>query len=207
MCHVCTVSKLLSGKPHGKLKTMPIPLQPWQFIRMDFIGPLPESTNRTGSYDMICVIIDILTLMVHLVPSRQMYRPSDIAELLFDSIYRLHGLPKCIISDWDSLFTSRFWRRLHVLLRTELRMSSAFHPQTDGATEQANRTITQVIRQCVRPDQKDWVVMLPGVEFTINSARSSMTGFSPFQLNYGRNPSSMIWRVEDEFPGVQLFAE
>ena len=86
-------------------------------------------------------------------------------------------------------------------------MLSAFHPQTDGATEWANRTITQMIRQCVGPDQRDWAVKLPAVEFVINSARSSTTGFSPFQLNYGRNLSSMIWRSKDEFPGVRKFAE
>ena len=86
-------------------------------------------------------------------------------------------------------------------------MSSAFHPQTDGATECANRTITQMIRQCVSPNQKDWVMRLLAVEFAINSARSSTTGFSPFQLNYGRNPSSLIWKVEEEYPGVRQFAE
>ena len=86
-------------------------------------------------------------------------------------------------------------------------MSSAFHPQTDRATERVNRTITQMIRQCVGPDQRDWAVKLPAVEFAINSARSSTTGFSPFQLNYGRNPSSMIWKSKDEFLGVWEFAE
>ena len=206
-CHTCAVSKPVSGRPQGKLKTMPVPTRPWQYIGIDFVGPLPESSNRAGSYDMICVVIDLLTSMVHVIPSKQTYRASDIAELLFDSIYKLHGLPERIISDRDSLFTSHFWRRLHRLLNTELRMSSAFHPQTDGATERANRTITQMIRQCVSPDQKDWVMKLPAVEFAINSARSSTTGFSPFQLNYGRNPSPMVWRGEDEFPGVRLFAD
>ena len=206
-CHTCAVSKPLSGRPHGKLKTMPVPTRPWQYIGIDFVGPLPESSNRTGSYDMICVVIDLLTSMVHVMPSRQTYRASDIAELMFDSVYRLHGLPERIISDRDSLFTSHFWKRLHRLLNTELRMSSAFHPQTDGATERANRTITQMIRQCVSPNQRDWVMRLPAVEFAINSARSSTTGFSPFQLNYGRNPSPMIWRGEDEFPGVRMFAD
>ena len=206
-CHTCAVSKPLGGRPHGKLKTMPIPTRPWQYIGIDFVGPLPESSNRTGSYDMICVVIDLLTSMVHVIPSKQTYRASDIAELMFDSVYRLHGIPERIISDRDSLFTSHFWKRLHQLLNTELRMSSAFHPQTDGATERANRTITQMIRQCVGPNQKDWVMKLPAVEFAINSARSSTTGFSPFQLNYGRNPSPMIWRGEDEFPGVRIFAD
>ena len=206
-CQTCALSKSQPGKPHGKLKTMPVPTYPWQYIGVDFVGPLPESTNRTGGYDMICVVIDQLTSMVHAIPSKQTYRATDIAELMFENVYRLHGLPERIVSDRDSLFTSKFWKRLHHLLGTELRMSSAFHPQTDGATERANRTLTQMIRQCVGPNQKDWVTKLPAIEFAINSARSSTTGFSPFQLNYGRNPSPMIWRGQDEFPGVRQFAE
>lgn len=134
-CQTCMISKPLTGKPHGKLKTMPIPNHPWQYIRIDFVGPLPGSSNRTREYDMICVIIDLLTSMVHLVPSRQNYCASDTAELMFDSVYKIHGLLEQIISDHDSLFTSKFWKRLHWLLNVELRMSSAFHPQMDGATK------------------------------------------------------------------------
>ena len=206
-CQTCAISKPQNGRPHGKLKTMPVPVYPWQYIGVDFVGPLPESMNRMGGYDMICVIIDLLTSMVHLVASKQTYRATDITELMFEAVYKLHGLPERIISDRDSLFTSKFWKRLHRLVGTELRMSSAFHPQTDGATERANRTVTQMIRQCVQPNQKDWVIKLPAIEFAINSARSSTTGFSPFQLNYGRNPSPMIWKGQEEFPGVREFAE
>ena len=112
-CRTCAVSKPQSGKPHGKLKTMPVPTHPWQYIGVDFVGPLPESTNRTGGYDMICVVIDLLTSMVHLMPTKQTYRATDIAELMFEAIYKLHGLPERIISDRDSLFTSKFWKRLH----------------------------------------------------------------------------------------------
>ena len=86
-------------------------------------------------------------------------------------------------------------------------MSSAFHPQTDGASEQANRTIIQMIRQCMHPDQKDWVIKLPAVEFALNLAQSNMTGFSSFQLNYGWNLSPMIWDAHDKFPGMHKFAE
>ena len=206
-CQTCAVSKPQQGKVHGKLKTMLVLTYPWQYIGIDFVGPLPESTNCTGDYDMICVIIDLLTSMVHLVPTRQTYRAIDIAELMFEHVYKLHGIPERIISDRDSLFTSKFWKRLHHLVGTQLRMSSVFHLQTDGATERANRTVTQMIRQCVRPDQKDWTIKLPAVEFAINSARSSTTGFSPFQLNYERNPSPMVWNVQDEFPGLWKFAK
>jgi len=102
-CHTCATSKPQSGRPHGKLKTMPVPTHPWQYIGVDFVGPLPESTNRTGGYDMICVVIDQLTSMVHLIPSKQTYWATDVAELMFESVYKLHGLPERIISDRDSL--------------------------------------------------------------------------------------------------------
>ena len=110
------------------------------------------------------------TSMVHLVPTKQTYGAAEMAEVIFEHVYKLHGLPERIISDRDSLFTSIFWRTLHGMLGTELRLSSSFHPQTDGATERANRTMTQMLRQCVRPDQKDWVSRLPAVELAMNMA-------------------------------------
>ena len=206
-CPTCATSKSSTEKPRGLLKTMPVPTHPWQYIGVDFVGPLPESSNRNGAYDMICVIIDLLTAMVHLVPTRQNYKAADMAEVIFDTVYKLHGLPERIISDRDSLFTSHFWKKLHALLNIELRLSSSFHPQTDGATERANKTMTQMLRQCVSLKQKDWVTKLPAIEFAMNSARSSTTGFTPFFLNYGRNPSPMIWKGEEVYPGVRQFAE
>ena len=206
-CSTCATSKSPMEKPRGLLKTMPVPTHPWQYIGIDFIGPLPESSNRNGSYNMICVIIDLLTAMVHLVPTRQMYKATDMAEVIFDTVFKLHRLPKRIISDRDLLFTSHFWRKLHALLNVDLWLSSAFHPQTDGTTERANQTMTQMLRQCVSPKQKDWAKKLPAIEFAMNSARSSTTGFTPFYLNYGRNPSPMIWKGEEVYPGVHQFAE
>ena len=148
-CQMCTTSKLLTEKPHRLLKTMPVPTHPWQYIGIDFMGPLPKSTNRNGAFDMICVIIDLLMVMVHLVPTQQNYKAADMAEVIFNMVYKLHGLPERIISNRDLLFTSHFWKKLHTLLNIELRLSSVFHPQTDGATEQANQTMTQMLHQCV----------------------------------------------------------
>jgi transposase InsO family protein len=159
---------------------------------MDFVGPLPESKNRDGVFNSITVVIDLLTGMVHLVPSRINYTARQLAELMFESIYKLHGLPKSIVSDRDVLFTSTFWKRLHELMGTKLSMSSAYHPESDGGTERANRTVTQMLRQCIQPNQRDWVSKLPAIEFAINSARSESTGFSPFFLNTGCMPRSLL---------------
>ena len=77
----------------------------------------------------------------------------------------------------------------------------------DGVTEHANKTMMQMLRQCVSLKQKDWVTKLPAIEFTMNLARLSTTGFTPFYLNYGRNPSPIIWKGEEVYPGVRQFTE
>ena len=207
-CHTCKISKPSNQKPYGLLNPLSVPSYPWESIGMDFVGPLPESGNRDGFFDSITVIICLLTSMVHLVPSRTTYNASQLAELMFEHVYKLHRLPKNIISDRDVLFTSTFWKRLHNLVGTKLKMSSAYHPQSDGSTERANRTITQMLRQCVHSNQKDWVAKLPAIEFAVNSARSESTGFAPFFLNSGRMPRSMIWDspASTEFPAVRNFA-
>ena len=206
-CNLCAITKSSTTKPRGLLKTMPVPDHPWQYIGINFVGPLPESSNRNGPYDMICIVIDLLTTMVHLVATKQTYKATDMAEVVFDTVYKLHGLLERIISDRDLLFTSHFWRKLHNLPNVDLRISSTFHPQTDSATERANETMTQMLCQCVSANQKDWVMKLPATEFAMNSARSSMTGFTPFYLNYRQNPSPMIWKGEEVYPGVKKFAE
>lgn len=208
-CTTCKRSKPSNQKPYGLLNPLPVPSLPWEAIGIDFVGPLPESSDRDGTYDSITVVICLLTAMVHLIPSKTTYTAKEIAELVFAEVYKLHGLPRAIVSDRDVLFTSTFWTRLHQLLGVELRMSSAYHPESDGSTERANRTVTQMLRQCISPKQKDWVSKLPGIEFAINLARSNSTGYAPFFLNSGRMPRSMIWEhaSNEEYPGVRAYAQ
>ena len=180
------------------------PTYPWESIGVNFIGLLPESEDRNNSYNSIAVVIDLLTAMVHLVPCQTEYTAVEFAELIVDAVYRYHRLPRNLISDHDVLFTSRFWNALNKLLGIKLWMSSTYHPETDGTTEHANWTITQMICQCVAADQKDWVLKLPGIEFAINSARSESTGYSPFFSNTSCNPRAMIWNSPSDstYPGV-----
>ncbi|KAJ3003961.1 hypothetical protein NUW54_g5037 [Trametes sanguinea] len=208
-CQTCKRSKPSNQKPYGLLNPLPVPSRPWEAVGIDFVGPLPESKNQDGVHDSITTVIDLLTGMVHLIPSRTHYSAKEVAELVFEHIYKHHGLPKAIVSDRDSLFSSLFWTHLHKLLNIELRISSAYHPESDGSTERANRTIGQMLRQCISPNQRDWVSKLPAIEFAINSAQSDTTGYAPFFLNSGQMPRSMIWddTAKDEYPGVQSYAE
>jgi hypothetical protein len=132
-CKTCQRSK--PTKPYGLLNSLSVPSQPWEAIGVDFMGPLPPSKDRNREYDSITVIIDLLTSMVHLVPSKTTYTAKEVVELMFAEVYKYHGIPKAIISDRDVLFTSNFWTHLNKLIGVQLKMSSGYHPQTDGATE------------------------------------------------------------------------
>ena len=103
---------------------------------------------------------------------------------------RLHAIPESIVSDRDTQFTSIFWKELQKLMGTKLLMSMAFHPQTDGATEQAKRSIAQILQTIVDNDQKHWSEKCSMAEFTINSSVNTTTGYAPFELNYGYMPQS-----------------
>jgi hypothetical protein len=151
---------------------------------MDFVGPLPESDGA----NFLMVVIDRLTSMVHLIPMRSTATAADVAWQFLDKIIKLHGYPRSIVSDRDSRFTSRFWSQLQASSNTKLLMSTAFHPQTDGATERANRTIGQILRSLVRPDQGDWFRKIPLVEIAINASINASSKFSPFELMYGFPP-------------------
>ena len=176
-------------------------------IEVDFVGPLPESKDRNGKYNSITITIDLHTAMVHLVPSWTNYTAKDIAKLMFNEVYRLHGLPRVIVSNCDVLFTSQFWTHLNKLIGIHQKMSSAYHPEMDGLTERANRTIGQMLRACIGPNQKDWVTRLPPIEFTINIAQSESTGYTPFFLNTRRMPRAMIWDNpgRDKYPSMRTY--
>lgn len=169
-CMTCKQTKSPNHKLYRLLKHLPVPTYPWEIIGIDFVGPLPLSKNRDWSFDMITVIVDHLTGMVHAMLSHSKYTARNFAELVFMEVYKHHGLPKAIVSDCDSLFTSTFWTHLHTLIGTTLKMSSAYHPQTNGKTERSNRTVTQMLSQSISPTQMDWVSKLPGIKFAINSA-------------------------------------
>jgi hypothetical protein len=107
------------------------------------------------------------------------------------------------------LFTSAFWMHLNRLIGTNQRMSSAYHPQSDGATERANQTIRQMLCSYISSTQRDWVSKLPAIEFAINVSRSETTGYAPFFLNSGCIPRTFVWNDtnSDEYPSVRAFAQ
>ena len=107
-CNTCRMSKPSNQKLYGLLNPLAIPTYPWESVGIDFVGPLPESRNWDGQYDSITVVICLLTSMVHLVSSFTNYNATQLAELVFEHIYKIHGLPQNIISDRDVLLLVPF---------------------------------------------------------------------------------------------------
>ena len=117
-----------------------------------------------------------------------------LATLFIDNIFRLHGLPESIVSDRGLQFTADFWRYLCAPLGIRTRLSTAFHPQTDGQTERINASIEEYLRAHVNYLQDDWVQYLSLAEFAANNQESATTGASPFFATSGFNP-----RLDFEF--------
>ena len=135
-CDVCLASKAVRHKPYGDLQSLPVPTHRWKDLSMDFVTGLPVSTNWKGeTYDSILVIIDRLTKMVYYELVKVIINAPGLAEVIIDVVVRHHGLPDSIVSDRGSVFTSKFWSSLCYFLGIKRRLSTAFHPQTDGQTE------------------------------------------------------------------------
>ncbi|KAJ9511114.1 hypothetical protein QJQ45_013190 [Haematococcus lacustris] len=184
-CDQCQRNKATNQVPPGLLQPLPIPNRNWQHVSMDFIGPLPPTSH---GYDMVVTVVDKLSKMLHLIPTTATATAPDIAKLFFDHVFKHHGLPEAIVSDRDPKFTSDFWTSLFHLTGTRLLMSSAYHPQTDGQSERANRTVEDMLRPYLNHYKTDWDEHLAAVEFAYNSSTHVGTGFSPFYLNYGHHP-------------------
>jgi hypothetical protein len=184
-CDACQRSKARNQAPSGLLQPIPLPENRWEHVTMDLITCLPRTrANHTA----IAVFVDRLTKQLHAVAVRDEITAPELARVFFDNVFRHHGLPKVIISDRDPRFTGNFWQSLFKLVGTRLAMSTSHHPETDGQTERANRTLEDMLRAFVNIHHTDWDEYLSAVEFAYNDSVQASTGHTPFFLNSGQHP-------------------
>lgn len=136
-CEVCQRNKDESVAYLGLLHPLPILERAWEHISMDFIEELPKSQGN----EVILMVIDRLTKYAHFIALAHLYNATQVAQLFLDHVCKLHGVPSSIISDRDPIFVSLFWQELFKNLQVQLKLSSAYHPQTDGQTERLNRCL------------------------------------------------------------------
>jgi hypothetical protein len=184
-CECCQRAKWTRGKKAGLLNPIEIPELRWEGWAMDFMVDLPVSIN---GYTQILVIVCRLTKRAHFIPLRTGAKTEDVADAILREVVRLHGLPKSIVSDRDSKFTSKLWRALADRLGVELKLSTAFHQQTDGQSEIINGWLGEYIRLFTSADQSNWDELLPTAEIAYNKGIHSSLGMAPFEADLGYMP-------------------
>jgi hypothetical protein len=149
---------------------------------MDFIMGLPRTQP---GYDFIWVIVDRLTKVAHFIPIKTTYSGLQLAELYMSRIVCLHGVLQKIVSNRGTQFTSKFWERLHGTLHTQLRFSSAYHPQIDGQTERVNQILEDMLRACALQYERSWDKSLLYADFSYNNNYQESLKMAPFEMLYG----------------------
>ena len=187
-CPVCQKNAAPRHKPYGKLDPLPIPARPWQEVSLDFITQLPPSYIGTGEYDAILVVVDRYTKMAKFIPMRGDINAAQFAALFHEQIELNFGAPRGVVSDRDTRITSKFWAEVCVYSLVKRRMSTAFHPQTDGQTEILNRILENYLRAYTSLEQMNWAKLLPAAEFAYNNSKNTTTQIPPYRALYGYDP-------------------
>jgi len=181
-CDLCQQMKNRMEKPAGKLKLSEVPQKTWSHLTVDFITKLPVVAGK----DAILVVCNRLSKMTHFVATTEGTSAEGLARLFRDNVWKLHGLPESVVSDRGPQFAAELTKELNRMLGIKTKLSTAFHPQTDGQTERMNQELEQYLRFFVEHRQKDWPEWLAAAEFAVNNKVHMATKVSPFMENYGK---------------------
>ncbi|GJZ61558.1 putative reverse transcriptase domain-containing protein [Tanacetum coccineum] len=188
-CLTCARVKAEHQRPSGLLVQPAIPEWKWDNITMDFITKLPKSSQ---GFDTIWVIVDRLTKSAHFLPIRENDPLDKLARLYLNRIVARHGIPVSIICDRDGRFTSNFWKSFQKALGTDISMSTAYHPKTDGQSERTIQILEDMLRACVIDFGKGWVKQLPLAEFSYNNSYYASIKAAPYEALYGQKCRSPV---------------
>ena len=133
---------------------------------MDFITGFPKSKKKN---DSIFVFIDKLSKVAHFIPMKSTYKAVNITDIFLKEIFRLHGIPKVIISNRDVNFKGKFWRYLFSGLETQLNFSTAYHQHMDGKTERVNQIVEDMLRMYLMNNPTKWEDYMHLAEFAYNN--------------------------------------
>ncbi|GJY37625.1 putative reverse transcriptase domain-containing protein [Tanacetum coccineum] len=192
-CVMCLKVKAEHQKPSGLLVQPEIPQWKWDNITMDFFTKLPRT--QSGN-DTIRVIVDRLNKSAHFLPMRENDPMDNLARFYLKEVVTRHGIPVSIICDRDPRFTSNFWRSFQKAMGTQLDMSMAYHPQTDGQSERTIQTLEDMLRACVIDFGNGWERHLPLIEFSYNNSYHASIKAAPFEALYGRKCRSPVCWAE-----------
>jgi len=165
-----------------------VPFRKWSSISLDLVTGFPVSQ----SFDTLLVVVDRFSKMAHYIATTTDINSKGIARLFLDNIFRVHGLSDSIVSDRGTQFVSQFTRSLTDLLGIQQKVSTAFHPQTDGQTERIHAVVEQYLRGYCNYQQDNWSELISMAEFSYNNTLYATLGITPFYAMYGNNPRYQI---------------
>jgi hypothetical protein len=167
---------------------------------LDFIEGLPKS----GNFNCILVVVDKFSKYAHCIPLSHPFTAFQVALVYMNQVYKLHGLPKALLSDRDKNFTSIVWKELFKLLKVDLLMCSAYHLQTDGQTERVNQCLETYLTCFVHACPAKWSSWLALAEFWYNTSYHSSLGNTPFKVLYGHELNQLGIDVADTSSNMNL---
>ncbi|UYV68027.1 hypothetical protein LAZ67_5002857, partial [Cordylochernes scorpioides] len=187
-CHLCQSRKGSNQLPSGLLQPIPPANFPFERIGIDFVGPLPSTKNRKK---WIIVLTDYYTRYAE---TRAVSEATvkEVSKFLVEDIFLRHGAPQYLISDRGSQFTSNLMKEVMKTFKIKHCFTTSYHPQTNGLTERLNRTLINMLSMYVNTDQKNWDEILPFITHAYNTTIQETTGYSPFFLMFGREPTSLL---------------
>jgi len=183
-CDLCLRTKLIRQAPVGELHPLRIPDSRWDTLSVDFVVELLLSSG----HDAVMTVVDLVSKQAYFIPTHTTVTAEGAARLFLHQVWKLHGLPKYVVSDRGPQFIARFTKELYRLLGIKLVSSTAWHPQTDGQTECVNQELDQYLRLFVNERQDDWYNLLPMAEFQHNNHVHSATQQPLFLLDTGCVP-------------------
>ena len=189
-CSKCRRAENPRDRAPGLLQSLPIAERPWQHIAMDFRSFPPDKNG----YDMALVVVDRFSKRPISIPCKKTATSEDVARMFIEHVYRHRGPPATIVSDRGPQFVSTFWNELCRILGVQLKLSTAYHAQTDGQTEIVNQHIVNRLRPFVNHYQDNWSELLPLIDFAAAALPSESTNASPFLIDCGYEPrTSFDW--------------
>jgi transposase InsO family protein len=200
-CEYCQRNKSYNCSTRDIPQPQAIPSRRFDVISVDLLSGFPTTKN---GYDCIVAFTDRLTKCAYISPCHKGSNAKDLSTIFMTTAFRHQGMSRVILSDNGPQFISEFWKQLFTLLGTGIRLTSTYHPQSNGGQEKFNKTLLETLRTYVSHRQDNWDECLIYFEFVYSNSVSPSTGMSPFILSYAQSPRAP-WQFLDTYVALDEF--
>lgn len=204
-CPICQRTKT-TRQPPPEIHPLPTPRQPFAWMTLDWVSGLPKSKGGNDGY---LAMLDRFSKWAIVIPCTKHMSSAELTDILYERVFSWVGLPECILGDRDSRLTAVRIKRIMRAIGVKMFHSTAYHPQTDGQTENFHRTFLSMLRSFVSTHQRDWEELVPSLLYAYHNTIHSSTGFTPHKLLFGWSPrdlrAPMLSLRDDSDPDIDVW--